>query len=134
MIKYFFIFSVFFSLLSCDQLMDNEIASTDMISEKSNIVVSIKNVNKFKGSIKNNVYLNNITQSDPFIKNLFNTIDKIDSNSDILIALYMVDNLMYYDIIGKDIIVEDFDWASSRTLILKLLDLLHSRLSKHLTN
>ena len=109
MIKYFFIFSVFFSLLSCDQLTDNEIASTDLISEKSNIVVSIKNVNKFKGSIKNNVYLNNITQSDSFIKNLFNTINKIDSNSDILIALYMVDNLMYYDIIGKDIITEDFE-------------------------
>lgn len=87
--------------------MDNEIASTDLISEKSNIVVSIKNVNKFKGSLKNNVYLNNIIQSDSFIKSLFNTINKIDSNSDILIALYKINNLMYYDIIGEDIIMKD---------------------------
>ena len=103
MIKYFFIFSTFFTLLSCDQLMDNEIAPNDLISEKSNIVISVKNVNKFKGSVKNNIYLSNIIESDSSINKLFNIINKIDSNSDILIALYKINNFMYYDIIGKNI-------------------------------
>ena len=107
MIKYFFIFSTFFTLLSCDQLMDNEIAPNDLISEKSNIVISVKNVNKFKGSVKNNIYLSNIIESDSSINKLFNIINKIDSNSDILIALYKINNFMYYDIIGKNIINED---------------------------
>lgn len=103
MIKYFFIFSTFFTLLSCDQLMDNEIAPNDLISEKSNIVISVKNVNKFKGSVKNNIYLSNIIESDSSINKLFNIINKIDSNSDILIALYKINNFMHYDIIGKNI-------------------------------
>ena len=107
MIKYFFIFSTFFTLLSCDQLMDNEIAPNDLISEKSNIVISVKNVNKFKGSVKNNIYLSNIIESDSSINKLFNIINKIDSNSDVLIALYKINNFMYYDIIGKNIINED---------------------------
>ena len=107
MIKYFFIFSTFFTLLSCDQLMDNEIAPNDLISEKSNIVISVKNVNKFKGSIKNNIYLSNIIESDSSINKLFNIINKIDSNSDILIALYKINNFLYYDIIGKNIINGD---------------------------
>ena len=107
MIKYFFIFSTFFTLLSCDQLMDNVVAPIDLISAKSNIVISVKNVNKFKGSIKNNIYLSNIIESDSSINKLFNIINKIDSNSDILIALYKINNFMYYDIIGKNIINED---------------------------
>ena len=48
---------------SCSNIVKKETNLYDLIPEDSKIVLSIKNLSKFKSSVTNNDYLNTITNS-----------------------------------------------------------------------
>ena len=56
--------------LSCENLSNKELSLYDLIPENSQIVISVKNLGKFKNSIENNNYLTSVVESNLTIKNL----------------------------------------------------------------
>ena len=94
---------IFFIFSACEKITKKEINSYDLISENSKVVISIKNIGKFKNSIDNNGYLNSIVNSNVTIKNLVSQISMINDDKEIVIGLYELEGLLQYDIIGLEI-------------------------------
>ena len=94
---------IFFIFSACEKIIKKEINSYDLISENSKVIISIKNIGKFKNSIDNNGYLNSLVNSNLTLKNLVSQISLINDDKEILIGLYEVDGLLQYDIIGLEI-------------------------------
>ena len=95
---------IFFIFSACEKIIKKEINSYDLITENSKVIISIKNIGKFKNSIDNNGYLNSLVNSNLTLKNLVSQISLINDDKEILIGLYEVDGLLQYDIIGLEII------------------------------
>ena len=91
-------------IFSCEKIIKKEINSYDLLPENSKVVISIKNLGKFKNSIDNNSYLNSLVESNLTIKNLISQISMINDDKEILIGLYEFKDILHYDIIGLDII------------------------------
>ena len=91
-------------IFSCEKIIKKEINSYDLLPENSKVVISVKNLGKFKNSIENNSYLNSLVESNLTIKNLISQISMINDDKEILIGLYEFKDILHYDIIGLDII------------------------------
>ena len=91
-------------LFSCEKIIKKEINTYDLLPENSKVVISVKNLGKFKNSIDNNSYLNSLVESNLTIKNLISQISMINDDKEILIGLYEFKDILHYDIIGLDII------------------------------
>ncbi len=91
-------------IFSCEKIIKKEINSYDLLPENSKVVISVKNLGKFKNSIDNNSYLNSLVESNLTIKNLISQISMINDDKEILIGLYEFKDILHYDIIGLDII------------------------------
>ena len=91
-------------IFSCEKIIKKEINSYDLLPENSKVVISVKNLGKFKNSIDNNSYLNSLVESNLTIKNLISQISMINDDKEILIGLYEFEDILHYDIIGLDII------------------------------
>ena len=50
----------FFLIFSCENIIDNTVSEKDYIPPNTELIVRIKNSNKFKNSFKNNEYLNSL--------------------------------------------------------------------------
>ena len=94
---------IFFIFSACEKIIKKEINSYELINENSKVVISIKNIGKFKNSIENNGYLNSLVNSNLTIKNLVSQISLINDDKEIVIGLYEFDGLLHYDIIGLEI-------------------------------
>ena len=94
---------IFLIFSACEKIIKKEINSYDLITENSKVIISIKNIGKFKNSIDNNGYLNSLVNSNLTLKNLVSQISLINDDKEILIGLYEVDGLLQYDIIGLEI-------------------------------
>ena len=101
--KKLLIILIFFIFSACEKIIKKEINSYDLISENSKVVISVKNIGKFKNSIDNNGYLNSLVNSNLTIKNLVSQISMINDDKEIVIGLYENDGLLEYDIIGLEI-------------------------------
>ena len=88
---------------SCSNIVKKETNLYDLIPEDSKIVLSIKNLSKFKSSVTNNDYLNTITNSNLTIKNLISQLGKISDEKEVLVSIYNNEENLYYNIIGKEI-------------------------------
>ena len=95
--------ALIFILFSCDNIIKDEISSYDLIPENTEILISVKNLNKFKSSLTDNEYLNAVVNSNSTIKNLTSQLFKISSNKEVLIGLYEIRDTLYYSIIGAEI-------------------------------
>ena len=91
-------------IFSCEKIIKKEINSYDLLPENSKVVISVKNLGKFKNSIYNNSYLNSLVESNLTLKNLISQISMINDDKEILIGLYEFKDILHYDIIGLDII------------------------------
>ena len=89
--------------LSCENLSNKELSLYDLIPENSQIVISVKNLGKFKNSIENNNYLTSVVESNLTIKNLLLQLSKINNDKEIIIGLYGSDDILHFNIIGFDI-------------------------------
>ncbi len=92
---------IVFFFSSCDKISKKNISLYDLIPEKSEFVISIKNLSKFKSSIANNNYLKTVINSNLTLKNLISQLDKINDDSELLIGLY--NNNTHFYIIGRKI-------------------------------
>tara|TARA_S200000501_G_scaffold259650_1_gene243549 strand:+ start:2942 stop:4825 length:1884 start_codon:yes stop_codon:yes gene_type:complete len=94
----------FFLIFSCENIIDNPISEKDYIAPNTELLVRIKNTNKFKNSFKNNEYLNSLLakKDNKFLKNIFNVLDSIKSDNPLLICFYKSDKF-YFNIIGKSL-------------------------------
>ena len=94
----------FFLIFSCENIIDNTVSENDYIPPNTELIVRIKNTNKFKNSFKNNEYLNSllVKKENKVLKNIFNALDSIKSDKPLTICFYKSDKL-YYNIIGKSI-------------------------------
>ena len=95
---------IVFIFSSCEKIIKKEINSYDLLPENSKVVISVKNLGKFKNSIDNNGYLNSIVNSNLTIKNLVSQISVINDDKEILIGLYEFEDILHYDIIGLEIL------------------------------
>lgn len=91
--------------ISCVQLIDSDSNEYDFIPNNSNIIITVKNVSKFKNSILNNEYLKSIISYNDFTKELLKTINSIDSKEKIVIAIHeeTAQEKINFDIIGRNI-------------------------------
>ena len=94
----------FFLIFSCENIIDNTVSEKDYIPQNTELLVRIKNTNKFKNSFNNNEYLNSllIKKDNNVLKDIFDIIDSIKSDKPITISFYKSDKL-YYNIIGKSL-------------------------------
>ena len=94
----------FFLIFSCENIIDNTISEKDYIHPNTELLVRIKNTNKFKNSFKNNEYLNSllVKKDNKVLKDVFNMLDSIESDEPLTICFYKSDKL-YYNIIGKSL-------------------------------
>ena len=97
----------FFLIFSCENIIDNTISEKDYVHPNTELLVRIKNTNKFKNSFKNNGYLNSllIKKDNKVLKDVFNMLDSIKSDKPMTICFYKSDKL-YYNIIGKSLEVD----------------------------
>ena len=97
----------FFLIFSCENIIDNTISEKNYIHPNTELLVRIKNTNKFKNSFKNNEYLNSllIKKDNKVLKDIFNMLDSIKSDKPLTICFYKSDKL-YYNIIGKSLQVD----------------------------
>ena len=97
----------FFLIFSCENIIDNTISEKDYVHPNTELLVRIKNTNKFKNSFKNNEYLNSllIKKDNKALKDVFNMLDSIKSDKPMTICFYKSDKL-YYNIIGKSLEVD----------------------------
>ena len=94
---------IVFFFSSCDKIYKKNISLYDLIPKKSEFVISIKNLSKFKSSVTNNDYLNTVINSNLTVKNLISQLDKINDDTELLIGLYENNNTTHYNIIGREI-------------------------------
>jgi len=97
----------FFLIFSCENIIDNTISEKDYIHPNTELLVRIKNTNKFKNSFKNNEYLNSllVKKDNKVLKNIFSAIDSIKSDKPLTICFYKSDKL-YFNIIGNSLQVD----------------------------
>ena len=97
----------FFLIFSCENIVDNTISEKDYIPTNTELLVRIKNTNKFKNSFKNNEYLNSllVKKDNKVLNDVFNVLDSIKSDKPLTICFYKSDKL-YYNIIGKSLKVD----------------------------
>jgi hypothetical protein len=97
----------FFLIFSCENIIDNTISEKNYIHPNTELLVRIKNTNKFKNSFKNNEYLNSllVKKDNKVLKDIFNMLDSIKSDKPLTICFYKSDKL-YYNIIGKSLQVD----------------------------
>ena len=97
----------FFLIFSCENIIDNTISEKDYVHPNTELLVRIKNTNKFKNSFKNNEYLNSllIKKDNKALKDVFNMLGSIKSDKPMTICFYKSDKL-YYNIIGKSLEVD----------------------------
>ena len=101
--KYKILPAIIFILFSCDNIIKDEVSSYDLIPENTEILISVKNLNKFKSILTDNEYLNAVVNSNSTIKNLTSQLFKISSDKEVLIGLYEIRDTLYYSIIGAEI-------------------------------
>jgi len=101
--KYKILPAIIFILFSCDNIIKDEVSPYDLVPENTEILISVKNLNKFKSSFTDNEYLNAVVNSNFTIKNLTSQLFKISSDKEILIGLYEIRDTLYYNIIGVGI-------------------------------
>lgn len=94
---------IVFFFSSCDKMSKKNTSLYDMIPENSEIVISIKNLSKFKSSVTNNDYLNTVINSNLTLKTLISQLDKINDDRELLIGFYDYNNTTHYNIIGREI-------------------------------
>ena len=94
----------FFLIFSCENIIDNPISEKDYIPQNTELLVRIKNTNKFKNSFVNNEYLNSllVKKENKVLNDVFNLLDSIKSDKPLTICFYKSDKL-YYNIIGKSL-------------------------------
>ena len=97
----------FFLIFSCENIIDNTVSEKDYIPPNTELIVRIKNTNKFKNSFKNNEYLNSllVKKDNKVLKNIFNVLDSIKSDKPLTICFYKSDEL-YFNIIGNSLQVD----------------------------
>ena len=97
----------FFLIFSCENIIDNTISEKDYIPPNTELIVRIKNTNKFKNSFKNNEYLNSllVKKDNKVLKDVFNILDSIKSDKPLTICFYKSDEL-YFNIIGNSLQVD----------------------------
>ena len=97
----------FFLIFSCENIIDNTISEKDYVHPNTELLVRIKNTNKFKNSFKNNEYLNSllVKKDNKVLNDVFNVLDSIKSDKPLTICFYKSDKL-YYNIIGKSLKVD----------------------------
>ena len=78
---------IVFFFSSCDKISKKNTSLYDLIPENSEFVISIKNLSKFKSSVTNNDYLNTVVNSNLTVKNLISQLDKINDDTELLIAV-----------------------------------------------
>ena len=66
---------IVFFFSSCDKISKKDTSLYDLIPEKSEFVISIKNLSKFKSSINNNDYLKTVINSNLTVKNLISQLE-----------------------------------------------------------
>ena len=86
---------IVFIFFSCEKIIKKEINSYNLLPENSKVVISVKNLGKFKNSIDNNGYLNSIVNSNLTIKNLVSQISMINDDKEILIGLYEFEDILH---------------------------------------
>ena len=109
--------------LSCENLSNKELSLYDLIPENSQIVISVKNLGKFKNSIENNNYLTSVVESNLTIKNLLLQLSKINNDKEIIIGLYGSDDILHFNIIGFDI---SNDSVTEKKLSYEKIDIISS--------
>ncbi len=109
--------------LSCENLSNEELSLYDLIPENSQIVISVKNLGKFKNSIENNNYLTSVVESNLKIKNLLLQLSKINNDKEIIIGLYGSDDILHFNIIGFDI---SNDSVTEKKLSYEKIDIISS--------
>ena len=97
----------FFLIFSCENIIYNTISEKDYVHPNTELLVRIKNTNKFKNSFKNNEYLNSllVKKDNKVLKDIFNVLDSIKSDKPLTICFYKSDKL-YYNIIGNSLQVD----------------------------
>ena len=98
---YIFIFLIF----SCNDIINSDATIGEYIPSNSTVIIKINNGSKFKNSFVNNKYLNELADSNNYISEVINILNKNELNNQIVICFYKTDKLMF-NIMGQELSID----------------------------
>ena len=98
----FFAYIFIFLIFSCNDIINSDATIEEYIPSNSKAIIKINNVSKFKNSFVNNKYLNELADSNDYISEVINILNKNELNNQIVICFYKTDKLMF-NIIGEEL-------------------------------
>ena len=95
---YIFIFLIF----SCNDIINSDATIEEYMPSNSKAIIKINNGSKFKNSFVNNMYLKELANSNNYISEVINILNKNELNNQVVICFYKTDKLMF-NIIGEEL-------------------------------
>ena len=94
-----------FLIFSCNDIINSDATIEEYIPSNSTAIIKINNGSKFKNSFVNNKYLNELANSNNYISEVINILNKNELNNQIVICFYKTDKLMF-NIIGEELYID----------------------------
>jgi len=101
----FFVYIFIFLIFSCNDIINSDATIEEYIPSNSTAIIKINNGSKFKNSFVNNKYLNELADSNNYISEVINILNKNELNNQIVICFYKTDKLMF-NIMGQELSID----------------------------
>ena len=101
----FFVYIFIFLIFSCNDIINSDATIEEYIPSNSTAIIKINNGSKFKNSFVNNNYLNELADSNNYISEVINILNKNELNNQIVICFYKTDKLMF-NIMGQELSID----------------------------
>ena len=101
----FFAYIFIFLIFSCNDIINSDATIEEYIPSNSTAIIKINNGSKFKNSFVNNKYLNELADSNNYISEVINILNKNELNNQIVICFYKTDKLMF-NIMGQELSID----------------------------
>ena len=101
----FFAYIFIFLIFSCNDIINSDATIEEYIPSNSTAIIKINNGSKFKNSFVNNKYLNELADSNNYIYEVINILNKNELNNQIVICFYKTDKLMF-NIMGQELSID----------------------------
>ena len=101
----FFAYIFIFLIFSCNDIINSDATIEEYIPSNSTAIIKINNGSKFKNSFVNNKYLNELANSNNYISEVINILNKNELNNQIVICFYKTDKLMF-NIMGEELSID----------------------------
>ena len=101
----FFAYIFIFLIFSCNDIINSDATIEEYMPSNSKAIIKINNGSKFKNSFVNNKYLNELADSNNYISEVINILNKNELNNQIVICFYKTDKLMF-NIMGQELSID----------------------------